>query len=71
MNTIGSYYCTCPDGYELDSSQTQCQGLSLCCFNKETRVNDIKLNHGMTEVSLANYWSIAVLYASEGILPMN
>ena len=71
MNTIGSYYCTCPDGYELDSSQTQCQGLSLCCFNKETRVNDIKLNHGMTEVSLANYGSIAVLYAFEGILPMN
>lgn len=26
MNTIGSYYCTCPSGYELDAPQTQCQG---------------------------------------------
>jgi len=26
VNTIGSYYCTCPEGYVLDDSQVTCVG---------------------------------------------
>ena len=27
-NTVGSYYCTCMDGYELDSDNHTCTGIS-------------------------------------------
>ncbi|XP_067936654.1 uncharacterized protein [Watersipora subatra] len=33
VNTIGSYYCTCLGGYELDESEKQCQDVDECTTN--------------------------------------
>ena len=29
VNDIGFFYCTCPEGYRLDDSQTSCTGINL------------------------------------------
>ena len=30
-NTVGSYYCTCMDGYELESDNHTCAGDNYVC----------------------------------------
>ena len=34
-NTNGSYYCTCMDGYALESDNHTCIG-NDCCYEKDT-----------------------------------
>ena len=32
-NTVGSYYCTCMDGYELESDNHTCTGMHVATVN--------------------------------------
>ena len=32
-NTVGSYICTCMDGYELESDNHNCTGMQIINFN--------------------------------------
>ena len=29
-NTIGSYYCSCNDGYSLGKDNLSCKGIAMC-----------------------------------------